>query len=91
MPYVITDPCKSCKDNACVTACPVNAIHPTPGEADYTGSDQLYIDPIACIDCGACVPECPVEAIFRHDEVPPQWADAINLNKAYYTPLKKAS
>jgi ferredoxin len=40
----------------------------------------LWIDPDECIDCGACVPECPVDAIFEVSNVPPQWANYIQLN-----------
>lgn len=84
MPYLITEPCSSCKDNACVDACPVDAIHPTLTELRHDEVDQLFIDPAACIDCGACVPECPVEAIYRDDEVPTEWAHYIDLNRDYY-------
>jgi len=30
----------------------------------FNDVEQLYIDPVECIDCGACIPVCPVSAIF---------------------------
>ena len=55
MPYVIAEPCIGIKDTACVDACPVDVIHPRPGERDFAPATQLYIFPDNCIDCGACV------------------------------------
>ena len=46
-------------------------------KADEAGSDtddQLFIDPVECIDCGACVPVCPVSAIYAADDLPEKWA-----------------
>jgi NAD-dependent dihydropyrimidine dehydrogenase PreA subunit len=36
----------------------------------FNDVEQLYIDPVECIDCGACVPVCPVSAIFELDDLP---------------------
>ena len=44
--------CTGCE--ACVGACPTEAIVMKEGKAFVTDE---------CIDCGACVDECPVEAI----------------------------
>ncbi|MDX2356506.1 FAD-dependent oxidoreductase [Dietzia sp. PP-33] len=68
MAHVITRPC--CNDASCVTVCPVNCIHPTPGSPDFARAEMLHIDPVACIDCGACVDECPVDAIVPDDLLP---------------------
>jgi ferredoxin len=76
MPYVIAEPCIDVKDTACVEVCPVDCI--------YEGSDQYYIHPDECIDCGACVPECPVEAIFEDVSVPEQWHRFIQKNADYF-------
>jgi ferredoxin len=73
MPYVITEPCVSTKDGACAEVCPTSSIH--------AASDQYYIDPDTCIDCGACEPECPVQAIFPETQVPSKWASYINTNR----------
>src|SRR3954454_1281864 len=62
MAFAITQTC--CADASCVSVCPVNCIHPAPGEPDFGRTDLLYIDPEACIDCGACADACPVDAIF---------------------------
>src|SRR5512133_1877077 len=79
MAYIIAEPCIGTKDTACVDACPVDCIHPKKdtqyedGRPGFDAVDQLYIDPVECIDCGACVPVCPVSAIFALDDVPEKW------------------
>lgn len=65
MSYVITQNC--CKDASCVAACPVNCIHPAPGETGYGSAPMLYVDARACIDCGACADACPVDAVVPAD------------------------
>ncbi len=70
MTYVITQPCVGVKDASCVDVCPVDCIHPAPGESDFESVDMLYINPDECIDCGACEPACPVTAIFEESAVP---------------------
>ena len=94
MPYIITDPCVSVCDTACVDVCPVDCIHGpvnTEGsgqEVKESGFDpegkQLYIDADTCIDCDACVPSCPVDAIFGESEVPDEWKDSIRKNYEFY-------
>jgi NAD-dependent dihydropyrimidine dehydrogenase PreA subunit len=84
MAYVIAEPCIGTKDSACVDACPVDCIHPKKDEAGYTESDQLFIDPVECIDCGACVPVCPVTAIFAADDLPEKWAEYTAKNAAHF-------
>ena len=74
MAYIIAEPCIGTKDTACVDACPVDCIHPKKDEAGHGEVDQLFIDPVECIDCGACVPACPVSAIFAQDDLPEKWA-----------------
>ncbi|HEY0557958.1 MAG TPA: ferredoxin family protein [Thermoanaerobaculia bacterium] len=73
MPYVITEPCVGTKNAACVDVCPVDCIHES--------SNQYYVDPEVCIDCGACEPACPVQAIFNETEVPSQWTSYIQTNR----------
>src|ERR1700748_2105706 len=80
MAYVIAEPCIGTKDTACVDACPVDCIHPKKDEGDHDGVDQLFIDPVECIDCGACVPACPVSAIFAQDDLPEKWAHLTEKN-----------
>ncbi len=84
MTYVITEPCIDVKDTACVDVCPVDCIHPTSDSDDFENQNQLFIDPVECIDCGVCEPECPVEAIFIDDEVPEEWERFIQLNADYF-------
>ena len=83
MPYVVTQSC--CADASCVVACPVNCIHPAPGEPDYDESEQLFINPEECIDCDACVEACPVDACFAEDQLPPEWEAFKEKNARYYT------
>jgi ferredoxin len=77
--YIIAEPCIGTKDTACVDACPVDCIHPKKdtkyedGRPGFEQVDQLFIDPVECIDCGACVPVCPVSAIFALDDLPEKW------------------
>jgi NAD-dependent dihydropyrimidine dehydrogenase PreA subunit len=84
MPYVIAKPCIGVKDTACVDACPVDCIHPGKNEANFEGTQQLFIDPVECIDCGACVPVCPVSAIFALDDLPDKWKEFAQANAAHY-------
>ena len=52
MRQVKKEKCIGC--NACMTACPVNAIRTENGKA------KISTD---CIDCGKCQEVCPVDAI----------------------------
>src|ERR1700722_6258101 len=84
MAYVITEPCIGTKDSACVDACPVDCIHPKKDEAGYAEADQLFIDPVECVDCGACVPVCPVSAIYAGDDLPEKWAEYTTKNAEHF-------
>jgi ferredoxin len=84
MTFVIVEPCIGTKDTACVDVCPVDCIHPTKNDADFETAEQLYINPVECIDCGACEPACPVEAIFEEDATPDKWKSYVEKNAAYF-------
>lgn len=84
MAYVIAEPCIGTKDTACVDVCPVDCIHPRKDEADFESSQQLWINPDECIDCGACVPVCPVTAIFAMEDLPEKWAAYAATNAQYF-------
>ncbi|MGH3613352.1 MAG: 4Fe-4S dicluster domain-containing protein [Pseudonocardia sp.] len=84
MTYVITNLCAESKDAACWGACPVDAIHPGPRDTIFPATEQLYINPAECIDCGACEPTCPVEAIYPADELPPELAGSLIANHKYF-------
>ena len=77
MPYIITEACIGTKDASCVSVCPVDCI--------YEGTDQYYINPDECIDCGACEPECPVEAIYSDDAVPENMRTFIEKNSKHFS------
>ena len=91
MAFVIAEPCIGVKDTACVDACPVDCIHPKKdtvyedGRPGFNDVEQLYIDPVECIDCGACVPVCPVSAIFALDDLPEKWSSFTEINASYAT------
>jgi ferredoxin--NADP+ reductase len=80
MPFAITQTC--CTDASCVAACPVDCIHPAPGEPDFGTTDMLYVDPRTCIDCGACADACPVDAVFPAET--PGTSPYPEINAAYY-------
>jgi len=67
-----------------VDVCPVDCIHPTPGERAFVTTEMLYIDPQSCIDCGACVDACPVDAIVADFELDERQAVYTEINAAYF-------
>jgi ferredoxin--NADP+ reductase len=82
MPYVVTQSC--CSDASCVVACPVNCIHPAPGEPGFAEAEMLYVDPSSCVDCGACVTACPVDAIKPHTKLTAAELPFVELNRLYF-------
>ena len=84
MTYIITEPCIGTKDNSCADVCPVDCIHPAPGEENHEEATILYIDPAECIDCDACVEACPVDATMAEDDVPEQWEVFKEINRVYF-------
>jgi ferredoxin len=79
--HVVTGNCELCRFTDCVTTCPVACFH---------GDEvRMYIDPLACIDCGACIPACPVHAIFEAIDLAEEqsrWL-AINAEQAVRLPV----
>ena len=82
MTYVITQNC--CKDASCVAVCPVNCIHPAPGEPGSAAAPMLYIDPAVCIDCGACSDACPVDAAVPADTISGVERVYVDVNARHY-------
>ncbi len=82
MPYVVTQAC--CADASCVVACPVNCIHPAPGEPGFAEAEMVFVDAAACVDCGACATACPVDAIKPHTTLTPAEEPFVAVNAAYY-------
>lgn len=82
MPHVVTQSC--CSDASCVVACPVNCIHPAPGEPGFAEAEMLYVDADSCVDCGACVTACPVGAIKPHTKLTEAELPFLELNSSYY-------
>ena len=83
--FVIAEPCGGCKDRGCVEVCPCDVIH--EGAVAWEGKtiNQLFINPMECIDCGACEPVCPVNAIFPDDELPEKWRHYREINARFYS------
>ena len=82
MTYVVTQPC--CADASCVVACPVNCIHPAPGEPGFATAEMVYIDAGSCVGCGACATACPVEAIKPDTSLTAQERPFLQINADYY-------
>jgi ferredoxin--NADP+ reductase len=82
MTYVIAQGC--CNDASCVSVCPVDCIRPRPGDPEFLSAEQLYIDPIACIDCAACLWECPVNAIYDEIDMPAEFDVFKTINQEYF-------
>jgi ferredoxin--NADP+ reductase len=82
VPYVVTQSC--CADASCVVACPVNCLHPAPGEPGFAEAEMLHVDPETCVDCGACTTACPVGAIVPHTLLTPEQEPFLALNRDYY-------
>ncbi|MFB9315130.1 FAD-dependent oxidoreductase [Nocardioides plantarum] len=82
MAYVVTQSC--CADASCVIACPVNCIHPAPGEPGFAEAEMLYVDATACVGCGACATACPVDAIKPDSVLTPQEQPFVAINADYY-------
>ena len=84
MAYVIAEPCIGTRDTACISVCPVDAIHPHRETAGFHATPQLYIDPENCICCAACVPVCPASAIYAEEDLPDKWKHFARINADYY-------
>ena len=50
---------------------------------------MLYIDPVACVDCGACVSACPVGAIAPDARLEPEQLPFVALNASFYPDLPR--
>ncbi|WP_017933634.1 FAD-dependent oxidoreductase [Nocardioides sp. Iso805N] len=82
MPHVVIQSC--CSDASCVVACPVNCIHPAPGEPGFAEAEMLYVDPDACVDCGACATACPADAVVPHTTLTGSQLPFLALNAEYF-------
>jgi ferredoxin/flavodoxin---NADP+ reductase len=82
VPHVVVGSC--CADASCVVACPVNCIHPAPGEPGFAEAEMVYVDPSSCVDCGACTTACPADAIVPHTTLTPAQRPFLALNAEYF-------
>ncbi len=76
MALIINAACIDIKDGECTAVCPVDCI--------YEGARMFYIHPTECIECGLCESVCPVDAIRYDDEVSPQEAIYVDVNREYF-------
>jgi ferredoxin--NADP+ reductase len=82
LPHVVIQSC--CSDGSCVVACPVNCIHPAPGEPGFAEAEMLYVDASTCVDCGACTTACPADAIVPQVTLTPAQQPFLALNAEYF-------
>ncbi|UDY22190.1 FAD-dependent oxidoreductase [Nocardioides sp. Kera G14] len=82
MPHVVIQSC--CSDGSCTLACPVNCIHPAPGEPGFAEAEMLYVDAATCVDCGACTTACPADAIVPHTTLTVEQQPFLSLNAEYF-------
>ena len=65
---MITDTCTT--DELWVEACPMDCIHPKKDEPRFEELPQLYVDPVACIDCGMPAARPPaLPSLFRVEDL----------------------
>lgn len=67
-----------------MVACPVNCIHPAPGEPGFGEAEMLYVDAKSCVDCGACVTACPADAIVPHTTLTASQKPFLAINAEYF-------
>jgi ferredoxin--NADP+ reductase len=72
--YVITEACAGAECLSCLEVCPVDAIHPKPGESSFAPASRLSIHADACIHCGSCARVCPLKAAVAGAQPRPLWA-----------------
>jgi len=82
MAYVVTQAC--CADASCVVACPVNCIHPAPGEPGFAEAEMVFVDARTCVGCGACASACPVDAVKPASRLTPAERPFAALAAEYY-------
>jgi len=78
MAWVITAPCESEKIAKCASVCPEQCIYTNDA------SNQYFINPFQCTNCGLCDLACPVAAIFAEEVVPEQWMHYIQKNRDFF-------
>lgn len=62
----------------------MDCISPAPEDEDFERTEQLFINPEICVDCGACVDVCPVLAIFEQSSLPKKWSHYADVNREYF-------
>jgi len=66
----------------------IENVHPPHEELQFLYGDRmLYIHPDECTSCDACLPVCPVNAIYPADEMPPEEAEFIDVNRFIFADI----
>jgi Fe-S-cluster-containing hydrogenase component 2/CRP-like cAMP-binding protein len=70
--YLVPSACRSCHDPACLTGCPVDAIHRRPGATGLKAQSLAIFIENHCIGCGLCAHNCPFGSIhmLKKDDAP---------------------
>lgn len=61
--YLVPSACRSCYDPACLTGCPVDAIHRRPADASKGAKSLAIFIEDHCIGCSLCATNCPFGSI----------------------------
>jgi Fe-S-cluster-containing hydrogenase component 2/CRP-like cAMP-binding protein len=70
--YLVPSACRSCYDPACLTGCPVDAIHRRPADTSRGARSLAIFIEDHCIGCGLCANNCPFGSIhmLRKEDAP---------------------
>ena len=61
--FMVPSACRSCHDPACLTGCPVDAIHRRPADGSRKSTSLAIFIEDHCIGCGLCAHNCPFGSI----------------------------
>jgi Fe-S-cluster-containing hydrogenase component 2/CRP-like cAMP-binding protein len=70
--YLVPSACRSCQDPACLTGCPVDAIHRRPDSGSKGAKSLAIFIEKHCIGCGLCANNCPFGSIHMLELKPGQ-------------------
>ncbi len=77
MTFVITEPCISTCDTACVAVCPVDCIH-GPIDKEGAGAEVEGLESVAGMQL------YPVDAIYDEDDLPEEYEKYTEINANFF-------